>query len=214
MANQKQRLVSVWAHKGGVGKSTISLALASGLHQRGRSVAVIDIDDTARTSLDASEDDGKYLPFPVAETFVDDFEDVEFIVVDHPPHYTAETAADVLVIPTTPVRGSFAALRRQLEGLEEKMPRGNKIVVALNEISNASRDREEIADAIEAYCREKKFVCVRLRKRSAHEYAHNRGGTVYQRECVKGASSAGVREAREDMEALLMAVAKAAGVKI
>lgn len=198
MSNKAQKVISVFSYKGGVGKSTISLSLAGAISASGSSVVVVDIDATAKTASDIAADG--LLPFPVEfGSLSAQNENADFIIVDHPPHSEAQSGADLLVLPVVPARGAVKAMRETLEALGESV----RVVVAINEITASNAEREAIAGMVEAMCAEAGIPSVRIRKRSAHEYAQNRGGTVYQKEATAGTARKGLKEAQGDIEALL-----------
>lgn len=190
-------LVSFWSFKGGVGKSTLSQAVAAGLTARQFKVALVDIDDTASTSTVVAAHNR--LPFPVVQQVGAETDAAEFVVVDHPPHSSAVSRADVLVVPVIPALGSSAATKATLEAV----PAGIRVVVAINEINASNAEREEYAQLIERDCVERGIPSVRIRRRTAHEYAQNRGATVYQRDVVKSLSHKGLKEARDDVDGLV-----------
>ena len=107
-------IVAVIAEKGGVGKTTIALALAVGALLEGKRPAVIDTDPQATASkwTDRREHEFPWvvpthaarLRTAIAQAKA---QGVEFLVIDTPPHAGTDAAeaarlADVVVIPIEP----------------------------------------------------------------------------------------------------------------
>lgn len=203
MSIQNQKIVSVYSYKGGVGKSTLSLSLASALQARSLDVAMLDIDEHSKTATDIAADG--LLPFPVDSVQLSpESATAQVIVIDHPPHSSAKTGADLLVLPVVPARGAVKAMQRTLEDVDA----GVSVLVAINEITASSAEREAIGAAIEELCNVKGLPFVRIRKRSAHEAAQNHGGTVYQKAALVGVSRQSAMDAKRDIEAFADAVCK------
>lgn len=69
--------------KGGVGKTTVSLLLAMTFARSNMPVAVLDLDNVQRSSLKRGKDLGL-----VVATHAADLPEVQYLVVDTPPHLT------------------------------------------------------------------------------------------------------------------------------
>jgi chromosome partitioning protein len=108
------RVVAVICEKGGVGKTTVSLDLAVTASQKGRTVAVIDIDQQATASkwTDRRSSDTPWV-VPTHSTRIAatiekaKSQGVDFIVIDTPPHSATDAAeaarrADVVIAPIEP----------------------------------------------------------------------------------------------------------------
>lgn len=97
--------------KGGVGKTTVTHALAAALHGYGRGVAVVD-QDTQESSLQwagAAEAHGRPLPYPVfsPKEFMNLAQRPEYVIIDTPGNNIGALKAlvpqaDVILMPTLP----------------------------------------------------------------------------------------------------------------
>jgi chromosome partitioning protein len=107
-------IIAIVAEKGGVGKTTIALDLAVTAVQKGRTVAVIDLDPQASASKWTDRRAGEH-PWVVPTHAVRlaatidkaKAQGVDFIVIDTPPHSATDAAeaarrANVVVVPVEP----------------------------------------------------------------------------------------------------------------
>ncbi|QDH47851.1 ParA-like partition protein [Mycobacterium phage Benvolio] len=99
------KIISVVHTKGGVGKTTSSIYLASAATRRGIETTVVDWDEQYSASVWAEEAArrGIALPFEVKKSAAD-YEDRELVIIDTPPGTskridTAVELADLIVIP-------------------------------------------------------------------------------------------------------------------
>lgn len=125
--------LTISALKGGVGKSTIALNLASCLHRAGHRVLIVDTDPqgTCRTwAAKATENEHEGPPVVAIEgrTLRRDLERVatgfDVVVIDTPPRMAVEAraamlAADLVVVPVTPGGADVWALQETLEVLDD-----------------------------------------------------------------------------------------------
>ncbi|WP_115686478.1 ParA family protein [Corynebacterium senegalense] len=99
--------------KGGTGKTTSAILLATAFHRHGRSVTVVDLDPqgSATEWAQMAEDAGEPLAFPVTlgnvHTTKNLRETTDFTILDCPPGNptlidTAIAAADVVIVPVQP----------------------------------------------------------------------------------------------------------------
>lgn len=109
-------IISIINLKGGVGKTTTAIALATAAERDGKAVEVYDTDPQSSASLWAmvSEENGDPLPFDVVSANIatvksaskrSDGDPDRWIIIDCPPngHVMDEAmrAADIVVVPTT-----------------------------------------------------------------------------------------------------------------
>ena len=126
-------IVAVASLKGGVGKSTIALTLATTLHGAGHRVLVVDCDPqgTCRTWAARAAELGHEGPAVVAldgKALRRDLprlaEGADVVVVDSPPRMGSEAraamvAADLVLLPTVPGAADLWALQETIAVLEE-----------------------------------------------------------------------------------------------
>jgi chromosome partitioning protein len=183
-------VVAIVAEKGGVGKTTLSLALAVAAVQAGRKVAVLDLDPQA-TAAQWTDRRTPEFPWVVAtpatrlKAAIENAkgQGVDFLVVDTPPHagsdaVEAARCADLVLVPMEP----------HLFSLETLPKIGNLLklagdVPATFVVSKSSVQGREARDAAQ-YIKDQGFdVCpVTLHSRAAHRHAGNVGQTAQEYE--------------------------------
>lgn len=124
--------VAVLNQKGGVGKTTLALNMASAAHLAGRRTLVVDMDSQSSSAeWFAARDDGSKLSGLVVVKMdrrltVPKFAEIsagfDFVVLDGPPRVddvtcSAAVAADVVMIPVTPGPFDLWATNKTLETL-------------------------------------------------------------------------------------------------
>jgi cellulose biosynthesis protein BcsQ len=118
-----QRIISLFSEKGGVGKTTTALALASGfVVAHGLRVIVINRDPQPSAHIVSKKG---LLPFPVldAEHCPEDLSLFDVVIYDHPstldPRYYPSPDVNVVVIPFKANAIDFDSARRTAEKLRE-----------------------------------------------------------------------------------------------
>ena len=175
--------VAVIAEKGGVGKTTIALALAVGAVRAGKRSAVIDTDPQATASkwTDRRTDE---FPWVVAthaarlKAAIDQAQaqGVDFLVIDTPPHAGTDAAeaarlADVVVIPVEPHLFTLETLPKLADLL--KLAGNPPAFVVVNKASTQGKEGEQATEHVKALGLP---VCpVIVHQRAAHRHAGNVG---------------------------------------
>jgi len=175
--------IAVIMEKGGVGKTTVALNLAVAAVQKGRKVAVIDIDQQATASkwTDRRTDEMPWvvptltarLPTAIKQA---EAQGIDFLVIDTPPHSNTDAVeaarrVDLVLIPVEPHVFSLETLPKLADVLKLA---GNP--PALFIVNKAATQGTEGANAAE-YIKAQGFaVCpVVLHLRAAHRHATNVG---------------------------------------
>lgn len=126
-------VIAVASLKGGVGKSTVALTLATTLHEAGHRVLLVDCDPqgTCRTWAAHAADNGHEGPAVVAldgRALRRDLprlaEGADVVLLDSPPRMGAEAraamvAADLVLLPTVPGAADLWALQETIAVLNE-----------------------------------------------------------------------------------------------
>ena len=175
--------VAVIAEKGGVGKTTIALALAVAATGDGKRAVVIDTDPQATASKWTDRREAEF-PWVVAthaarlRAAIEQAkgQGIEFLVIDTPPHAgmdAAESArlADVVVIPAEPHLFTLETLPKLLDLL--KLAGDPPAFVVVNKANTQGKEGEQAAGHIRAMGL---AVCpVVIHQRAAHRHAGNVG---------------------------------------
>ena len=175
--------VAVIAEKGGVGKTTIALALAVGAARSGKRSAVIDTDPQATASKwtdRRSEEFPWVVPTHAARlrTAIDQAKEqgVDFLVIDTPPHAGTDAAeaarlADVVIVPVEPHLFTLETLPKLSDLL--KLAGDPPAFVVVNKASTQGREGEQAAEHVRGLGLP---VCpVVIHQRAAHRHAGNLG---------------------------------------
>ena len=176
-------IVAVIAEKGGVGKTTIALALAVGALLEGKRPAVIDTDPQATASkwTDRREHEFPWvvpthaarLRTAIAQAKA---QGVEFLVIDTPPHAGTDAAeaarlADVVVIPIEPHLFTLETLPKLADLL--KLAGNPPAFVVVNKASTQSKEAQQAANHVRSLGLP---VCpIVIHQRAAHRHAGNLG---------------------------------------
>jgi len=175
--------IAVIMEKGGVGKTTVALNLAVAAVQKGRKVAVIDIDQQATASkwTDRRTDEMPWvvptltarLPTAIKQA---EAQGIDFLVIDTPPHSGADAVeaarrVDLVLIPVEPHLFTLETLPKLGDLLKLA---GNP--PALFVVNKAATQGVEGANAVDYIKKQGFAVCpVVLHLRAAHRHATNVG---------------------------------------
>lgn len=152
------QVITIAQQKGGAGKTTVASHLAVALQQKGKRVAVIDVDPQGSLGYWHGVREEKFgegytgLTFSSVSGWRVTSElsrlkrEHDYIIVDSPPHTetearTAIRSADLIIIPMQPSPTDLWATKATIELAEaEKLP----VMVVLNRVSHNSRLAPEI----------------------------------------------------------------------
>lgn len=121
------KIISIQSQKGGAGKSTITVHLASAMAARGHSVRVIDTDQQQSAVLWASMRESKtpeivYVEPLKLQSAIDKAraDGVDLVLIDSPPNAGPDAvdiaaAADLMLIPCRPGVFDVSAVRKTIE---------------------------------------------------------------------------------------------------
>lgn len=183
-------VISVCAEKGGVGKTTISLALAVAATHAGKRSAVIDTDPQATASKWTDRRDDEF-PWIVATPSARlraaleqcKTQGVEFVVIDTPPHagtdaVEAARVSDAVIVPVEPHLFTLETLPKLRDLLKLA---GDPL--ALFVVSKAATQGKEALNAAEYIKAQGLPVCpVVIHLRAAHRHAGNVGQAALEYE--------------------------------
>lgn len=142
-------VIGVAGLKGGIGKSTIALNLASALHREGRRVLLVDVDPQKTCEAWAeraagADQDGPPVVGIQGSTLRRDLRRVgapyEILVLDSPARLGTETlavmvASDVVLLPVTPGGADVWALEKTIEKVREAQTlRELRAAIVLNRV--------------------------------------------------------------------------------
>ncbi|MCB1884688.1 MAG: ParA family protein [Geminicoccaceae bacterium] len=155
-------VITVAQQKGGAGKTTLAIQIATALAARGKGVAVVDIDPQASlTGWMRLREHGARDATPIRLSMVGGWRlgaeierlrrEAEFIVVDSPPHAAAEAkeairAADVVLVPCQP---SVLDVWASKATVEAAVKEGRRPFLVLNRVPPRGKSLDEARDAIE-----------------------------------------------------------------
>ena len=175
--------VAVIAEKGGVGKTTLALALAVGAATAGRRSAVIDTDPQATASKWTDRRNEEFpwvVPTHAARlrAAIDQAkaQGVDFLVIDTPPHAGTDAAeaarlADIVVIPVEPHLFTLETLPKLSDLL--KLAGNPPAFVVVNKASSQGKEGQQASEHVRALGLPVCPVIVHLR--AAHRHAGNVG---------------------------------------
>jgi chromosome partitioning protein len=142
------KIISVWCGKGGVGKSSLVLAIASCLSSMGFKVGVVDLDEqrSCLTFAKGAEDCG----FDVLSAYPEDKPDYDFLLCDHSPERTHENdplkICDLVIIPILPSALDAWSVLPAIEALDKRHVYKKMIVV--NRYQKNRRMGDEFMDVV------------------------------------------------------------------
>ena len=175
--------VAVIAEKGGVGKTTIALALAVAASRDGKRSCVIDTDPQATASKWTDRREAEFpwvVPTHAArlKTAIEQAkgQGIEFLVIDTPPHAGTDAAeaarlADAVAIPVEPHLFTLETLPKLQDLL--KLAGNPPAFVVVNKANTQGREGEQASDHIRALGLDVSPVVIH--HRAAHRHAGNLG---------------------------------------
>lgn len=166
-----QTIVSLWAQKGGVGKTNLTLHIAGGLAARGKKVLVVDFDQQNTTSFFYKM--GTY-PFVVVKGYPQRRPDgFDYILVDHPGLLTEGTMpdGDLVIMPTQPSAGDLHSWYASYRAIKNE----KKVVLPVVTMVNLTR-KKEIEFAV---MMKEKFAAKIIRNLSIYRETLDNGMSVF-----------------------------------
>lgn len=206
-------IVTIAQQKGGAGKTTLAIQLATAMRQAGRSVAVVDIDPQASLTAwvrlrEHEARDAAELRFSMVGGWRLGVEldrlkrEVERIVVDSPPHAESDAkgaikAADLVLVPCQPSPLDIWASKGTLD---IAMSEGRRHALVLNRVPPRGRSFEEALQSLAE--RGYAALSARLGNRQAFVASLGRGLGVVESE-PRSAAAEEVRALHAEVEAAL-----------
>ena len=206
-------IITIAQQKGGAGKTTLAVQLATAMRQAGKTVAVVDIDPQAsRTQAvrlrEHEARDAAELRFSMVGGWRLGVEldrlkrDVERIVVDSPPHAESDAkgaikAADLVLVPCQPSPLDIWASKSTLDIAVND---GKRAALVLNRVPPRGRSFDEALQSIAE--RGYEALSARLGNRQAFIASLGRGLGVVESE-PRSAAALEVQALLDEVEALL-----------
>lgn len=181
-------VIAFISQKGGVGKSTLSRALAREVANNGMSVKIADLDVQQGTSVEWQRLRLKngIMPvvkaelFPAAKQVLEMQEHYDLVIIDGPARTSKATleiakVADLVVQPTGASVDDLRPAVKEFHALVRAGIDKNKLVFALNRIGTASEEQE-----VRSYLHEAGYQVVVgcLFEKPAYRKAQNMGGAI------------------------------------
>lgn len=172
------KTIAIISQKGGAGKTTLALHLATASALAGRNTAIIDLDPQASA---ANWSDRRQSEVPVvlsahASRLVHEMKRVEemegdILIIDTAPHsdsaaLEAAKAADLVLVPCRPAILDLEAITNTLDLVRTT---GSRVAVVMNAVAPLGSEAKEAAEAIAAL--EVEVCPVQLRQRVAFSRA-------------------------------------------
>lgn len=208
----QNRVFAIANQKGGAGKTTLTMNLASGLNRRGRTL-VIDADPQGSASQWANQcPTNKVFPYSVIKVggpltgAIDRFaQDYQYIVVDCPPNSSSEAVASVLsvatdaLVPVLPSPVDLWASIVMVRAIEDARLRNRDLraSLVLNQREPRSALSREVGQALSEL--ELPVLASGLSRRSIYRSGPMEGLTVYE-------SGARAEAAVREIEAIISEV--------
>lgn len=124
------KVISVWSFKGGVGKSTLSLMLASGFAAKGLRVLLSDLDE--QQTCMTFYNNAKNCPFEVIAGYPET-SDYDILICDHSPQRSDDNfpweISDVVLVPILPSAIDAWSMLPALKALEANQIVKNRMIV-------------------------------------------------------------------------------------
>lgn len=178
-------IISVWCPKGGVGKSTISMNLASAFCATGKSVLICDIDTVQHSCYDLFEQ--RNVSWRCVKEMPSDKPVEDVVIIDHPPSHDKVPKGAFVLLPFSSSAIDFKSMKKSTNLLS-----GKKYIPIVNRVDFRNREEREIAKHFEE---QGAFI---LKQRSIFRRCYGENKTVFEMERKYGAT-----DARKDLNKLM-----------
>lgn len=194
------KMVSIWATKGGTGKTTLALNLAGGLAAAGAKVLLVDL-DPQRSAVHFAEfaqlSKGTPLPFKVSSGYPKTEPQVDWVIVDHPPAHEIDNrpVGDLILVPFLPGPLDWWATQRMIDRLTPDLRERVRLIASMT-ASNRAEEREAVAEIQPAAA---------ISNRSIYRRVLAHGGTLFSPGDLP-VGAYGIEDARREMRRIISLV--------
>jgi chromosome partitioning protein len=192
------KIISFYATKGGVGKTTLAINVSAGLVQRGKKVLLCDTDEQ-RSSFDFFEhsvNQNGNLGFEVICGMPEKKPDADYVIVDHAPGDRVAPKAHAVVLPWQPSFLDLKAVVKQRNALN------NADIFVIEVLNRVHKNRSEHKEVLKAV----KNQALIVYDRSILQHLFGKGLTIYDAKLVDNLY--GAKQARKDIDAIVQKLLK------
>ena len=132
------RKVAFWSPKGGVGKTTLAINVASAAYYDGKKVILCDMDKPQYSAADIFND--KKLPYSVFKGYPEVTPHVDLIVLDFSPRMDISLIGDTVVIPMRASILDMRAVNKAMKNVYHK-----SVVKCVNAVDTRRHDERLLA---------------------------------------------------------------------
>jgi len=137
-------VVSVWATKGGVGKTTLALNLSAGLAALGHRVLLCDLDEQGSVVdfANYAKKQGHDLGFQVVKGLPKAKPSADFVLCDYSPKVDKDNlpVGELVIVPSQPGALDYWATQKMLG----KLKSNQQVIHVLNRVISSRKDDKEV----------------------------------------------------------------------